>query len=167
MLENLINLVKENAGDAVINNPAVPNEQNDAVIAAAGQSVQGSMQNMILQGKLQDLLSLFHNGVGNTASNPSVQNISTDLIKNLTDKFGFNQSTSSGIANNLVPRLLQRLVSKTNDPADNSFTLQGIIGHLTSGGGLSNVFGGLTENKPGEGIGEEILDKVKGLVGNT
>jgi len=163
MLENLINLVKENAGDAIINNPAVPNEQNDAVIAAAGQSLQGSMQNMILQGKLQDLLSLFHNGVGNTATNPSVQNISTDLIQNLSDKFGFNQSTSSGIASNLIPGLLERLVSKTNDPADNSFSLQGIIGHLTSGDGLSNLLGGLTENKTGEGI----LDKVKGLFGNT
>ena len=163
MLENLINLVKENAGDAIINNPAVPNEQNDAVIAAAGQSLQGSMQNMILQGKLQDLLSLFHNGVGNTATNPSVQNISTDLIQNLSDKFGFNQSTSSGIASNLIPGLLERLVSKTNDPADNSFSLQGIIGHLTSGEGLSNLLGGLTENKTGEGI----LDKVKGLFGNT
>ncbi len=163
MLENLINLVKENAGDAIINNPAVPNEQNDAVIAAAGQSVQGSMQNMILQGKLQDLLSLFHNGVGNASSNSSVQNISTDLIHNLTEKFGFNQATSSGIASNLIPGLLQKLVSKTNDPSDNSFSLEGIIGHLTSGGGLSNLLGGLTSNSSAEGI----MDKVKGLFGNT
>ncbi|MBS1598201.1 MAG: DUF937 domain-containing protein [Bacteroidetes bacterium] len=163
MLENLINLIKENAGDAIINNPAVPNEQNDAVIAAAGHSVQASMQNMVSQGKLQDLLSLFHNGVGNTSANPSVQNISTDLIQNLTEKFGFNQSTSTGIANNLIPGLLQRLVSKTNDPADNSFSLQGIISHLTGGGGVSSLLGGLTDGKSGEGI----MDKVKQLFGNT
>jgi hypothetical protein len=163
MLENLIQLIKENAGDAIINNPAVPNEQNEAVITAAGHSLEGSMQNMILQGKLQDLLSIFHNGVGNSATNPSVQNISADLVHNLSNKFGFNQNTSAGIANNLIPGLLQRLVSKTNDPSDNSFSLQGIIGHLTSGEGLNNLLGGLTENNGKEGI----MDKVKGLFGNT
>jgi len=163
MLENLINLVKENAGDAIINNPAVPNEQNDAVVAATSHSLEGSLQNMIMQGKLQDLLSLFHNGVGNGVSNPSVQNISNDLVHNLSNKFGFDQSTSAGIADNLIPGLLQRLVSKTNDPADDSFSLQGIIGHLTSGDGLKNILSGLTENNASEGI----TDKVKGLFENT
>jgi len=163
MLENLINLVRENAGDSIINNPEVPNEQNDAVIEAAGQSVQGSMQNMIMQGKLQDLLSLFHNGPENAAANTSTQNISTDLVQNLTEKFGFNQATSSGIASSLIPGLLQKLVSKTNDPSDNSFSLEGIIGHLTSGEGLSNLLGGLTSIKSTEGI----MDKVKSLFGNT
>lgn len=163
MLENLINLVRENAGDAIINNPEVPNEKNEEVIAAAGSSLQGSMQKMIMQGKLQDLLSLFHNGVGNSTSTTSVQNISTDLIHNLTEKFGFNQSTSTGIANSLIPGLLQRLVSKTNDPADNSFNLQGIIGHLTSGAGLDNLLGGVTDSKSTGGI----MDKVKELFGNT
>jgi len=163
MLENLINLVRENAGNSIINNPEVPNEQNDAVIEAAGQSVQGSMQNMIMQGKLQDLLSLFHNGAENAATNTSTQNISTDLVQNLTEKFGFNQATSSGIASSLIPGLLQKLVSKTNDPSDNSFNLEGIIGHLTSGDGLSNLLGGLTSNKSTEGI----MDKVKSLFGNT
>ena len=32
MLDQLINLVKENAGNAIINNNDVPNENNDAVI---------------------------------------------------------------------------------------------------------------------------------------
>lgn len=159
MLENLINLIKENAGDAIINNPEVPNEQNDAVIAAAGHSVQTSMQNMIMQGKLQDLLSLFHNGAENSASNNSVQNISTDLVQNLTEKFGFNHQTSSGIAGSLIPGLLQKLVSKTNDPSDNSFNLEEIIHHLTSGDGLNNLLGGLANNKSTGGI----MDKVKGL----
>jgi hypothetical protein len=163
VLDNFIQLVQENAGDAIINNPAVPNEQNEAVITAASHSVESSMQNMILQGKLQDLLSLFHNGVGNSATNGSVKNISNDLIHNLSNKFGFNPGTSTGVAENLVPRLLQRLVSKTNDPSDNSFSLQGIIGHLTTGDGLKNILGGPTENNSTEGM----MNKVKELFGNT
>lgn len=33
MLDNLISLVREQAGDAIINNPTVPNERNEEVIA--------------------------------------------------------------------------------------------------------------------------------------
>lgn len=32
MLEELFNLVKHNAGDAVINNPDVPDDKNDAML---------------------------------------------------------------------------------------------------------------------------------------
>jgi len=49
MLENLIDLVKQNAGSAIINNPAIPNEQNDAAINAAGSSIMDGLKNMISQ----------------------------------------------------------------------------------------------------------------------
>src|ERR1700689_124595 len=55
MLENLINLIEQHAGDAVVNNPAVPNEQNNAVIQEAGNSIIGSLQNMVAQGNMQDV----------------------------------------------------------------------------------------------------------------
>lgn len=163
MLENLINLVREHAGEAIINNPAVPNEQNEAVITAASHSIEGGLQNMISQGKLQDLLSLFHNGVGNTSNNPAVQNISESFVQNLVSKFGLDKAAAGGIASNLIPNVLQHLVSKTNDPADKSFNLEGIINHLTNGQGLNNLLGGLTGNNVAEGL----MDKVKGLFAHS
>ncbi len=33
MLDQLILLVKEHAGEAIINNPAIPNEKNEAAIS--------------------------------------------------------------------------------------------------------------------------------------
>jgi len=45
MLEQLMDLIKQNAGDAVTNNPEVPNEHNDAVIAEAGHSIIGGLKN--------------------------------------------------------------------------------------------------------------------------
>ena len=39
MLEQLFNLVKENAGEAIINNQAIPNEQNDAAINQATEGI--------------------------------------------------------------------------------------------------------------------------------
>jgi hypothetical protein len=151
MLENLINLIKEHAGDAVVNNPAIPNEQNNAVISEAGNSIIGSLKNMVSQGNMQDVLNLFHNQGGNITTNPAVQNISGNFVQTLMDKFGLNQGAANGVASNLIPNVLQSLVHKTNDPNDNSFDLQGIISHLTSG-------------TPGA-AGSGILNEVKGLFG--
>jgi hypothetical protein len=148
MLENLINLIEQHAGTAVINNPAVPNEQNNAVISEAGNSIVGTLKNMVSQGNMQDVMNLFHNS-GNVSSNPATQNITGNFVQSLMDKFGLNQTAASGVASNLIPNVLQSLVSKTNDPNDSSFNLQGIISQLTSA--------------EGAGAGGGILDKIKGM----
>ncbi|HEY4874835.1 MAG TPA: hypothetical protein VIH86_04630 [Puia sp.] len=149
MLENLINLIEQHAGTAVINNPAVPNEQNNAVISEAGNSIVGTLKNMVSQGNIQDVMNLFHNS-GNVSSNPATQNITGNFVQSLMDKFGLNQTAASGVASNLIPNVLQSLVSKTNDPNDSSFHLQGIISQLTSG--------------QEAGAGDGILDKIKGML---
>ena len=59
MLENLLALVKQHAGEAVINNPAIPNEQNDAVIKETTQSITGGLQNMLASGGISDVLKMF------------------------------------------------------------------------------------------------------------
>ncbi|HSZ87716.1 MAG TPA: DUF937 domain-containing protein [Puia sp.] len=146
MLENLINLIEQHADNAVVNNPAIPNEQNNAVISEAGNSIEGTLKNMISQGNLQDVQNLFHNS-GNVSSNPATQNITGNFVQSLMDKFGLDQNAANGVASNLIPNVLQSLVSKTNDPNDSSFNLQGIIGQLTSGAGA----------------GGGILDKIKGM----
>ena len=46
MFEQLQDLIKQNSGAAIVNNPDVPNEQNEAVEAAAGSSVMDSLKNM-------------------------------------------------------------------------------------------------------------------------
>jgi hypothetical protein len=160
MLENLINLIREQAADSVINNPAIPNEQNEAVIAQAGQSVTGGLQNLISQGNIQELLSLFQNNSASVQSHPAVQNISSGLIGQLMEKFGLNQSAATGVASSLIPSVLQSLVHKTNDLSDNSFNLQGILSQLGGSGGIEGLLGGLS-GQQGESTG--VLNKVKEL----
>src|SRR5271154_714184 len=113
MLENLINLVEQHAGTAVINTPAIPNEQNTAVISEAGNSILGTLKNMVSQGNMQDLMNLFHNP-GNVSSNPATQAITGNFVQTLMDKFGLDQNSANGVAGNLIPNVLQSLVHKTN-----------------------------------------------------
>jgi hypothetical protein len=157
MLDDIINLVKEHAGEAINNNPAIPNEHNDAVAAQAGSSILDGLKDMISQGKAQDVLNLFSHP-GDVQSNPAVQNISNGFVQNLVSKFGIEPAAAGGVAANLIPNVLQHLVQKTNDTSNSAFSLEGILGHLTGGQGVQGILGSLTS-----GGGEGVLDKLKGF----
>jgi len=172
MLENLLDLIKQHAGSAIINNPAIPNEHNDAAVAEAGNSIMDGLKKMISSGNTQDVVNLFNHQGGDISGNPAVQQISGGFVQNLMDKFGLDKGAASGVAGNLIPQVLQNLVHKTNDPNDNSFNIQSILGNVTGGGqggsgfdlkGLIGKFtgGGNATATPGGGI----LDTVKGLFG--
>ena len=143
MFENLLNLIKENAGEAIINNPAIPNEKNDAAIQTATKSIINGLKGSVRSGGVDVVKQLFQDQ-GNVNSNPLVQNLSTNVAGDLMKKFGLNSNVASSIVSMLLPIVLSKLVQKTNDPNDSSFNLDDIIGSLTSGqgkaGGLLGTF---------------------------
>lgn len=192
MLENLINLVKEHAGSSIINNPAIPNQQNNEAISTASNSIVGGLQNLLGGGGTKDILKLFGGQSSNINNDhPVVQNISGNVVQDLMKKFNLDQGAASNIAGGLVPNVLQNLVNKTNDPNDNSFDIQGIFNSLSGGKtGSMNIQGLLGKvtagglDKDGDGDtdlqdlmsmfsgggaakagGGGILDTVKGLFG--
>jgi len=136
MYEELLNLVKEHAGTAVINNPAVPNEKNDAVCETATNSIIGILKEMAGSGGIDNITGLFQSGT-NAASHPAVSNISSGVVGDLMKKFGFDGSTAENIVAQLIPTVMNKFASKTNDPNDNSFTMSGILESLAAGGGSS------------------------------
>lgn len=161
MLDNLFNLVKQHAGNAIINNPAIPNEQNDEAVQVASTSIFDGLKNAISGGNVNDIMSLF-SGNANTNNNSVSQNIQGNFIQNLISKFGLNQTAANGVASNLIPNVLQNLVSKTNDPNDNSFDLKNILSKIGGGNlniqSLINQFSG-NNNQNGGGI----VDTIKGI----
>jgi len=182
MLDQLTNLVKQYAGDAIINNPAIPNERNDEAINETSSSIVGGLQNMLSSGGAQDILKMF-SGNQSVSNSTVTNNVSGGVIQNLMSKFGLDQSTASNIANKLVPNVMQNLVQKTNDPNDSSFDIQGIFNGLSGGStsgfnmqALLNKFKGAGLDQDGDGDtdlqdltkmlsggGGGILDKVKGM----
>ncbi|HEU4573579.1 MAG TPA: hypothetical protein VFS36_01150 [Chitinophagaceae bacterium] len=182
MLENLLELVKQHAGNAIVNNPAIPNERNDEAISEASSSITGGLQGLLSQGGLKDVLKLFG---GNTdIQNSSVtQGISGGFIQSLMNKFGLDQQSAGSIANQVVHNVMNDLVTKTNDPADKSFDIQGIFNSLSGGhtagmdmqGLLNKVKGGALDlDGDGDtdlqdlmavfnGKAGGLMDKLKGL----
>jgi hypothetical protein len=138
MLDNLFNMVKSLAGDAVVNNADVPNEHNDAVVAEATSTVAGGLQNMVAGGGLQSILSLFGGGgqqqsQSGLMSNPIVSMMIGHFANKLMSKYGLGNAQASGVANNLIPNVISNLVSKTNDSNNSSFTLDNLLHSLTGG----------------------------------
>ena len=144
MFDNLLQLIKENAGESIINNPAIPNEKNDAAIQVAGEGIMNQLKGVLAGGGMQNLMEMFQGG--NTTSNPMVGQIEAEELKpssfcnnvaqSLMSKFGIDAGQAQNIVNNLVPGVMSKFVQKTNDPNDNSFDIQGILSSLsgTSGG---------------------------------
>lgn len=141
MLEELFKLVKENATQFVINNPDVPNEHNDAVVAEATNTVASGLRNMVAGGGLQSILSLFgnnpqqngqQNGQG-LLSNPIVNMMIGHFAGNLMNKFNIGSNQASGIANNLIPGVISNLISKTNDPNNSNFSIDNLLNSITGG----------------------------------
>lgn len=143
MLENLLQLVKDNAGEAIINNPAIPNEHNDAACETVAGSIFDSLKNYAGEGGLSSITNLFQGGMGENHS--LLSGISGNVIGNLMSKFNLSADTAGGLVKALVPNVMNNLINKTNDPDDDSFDLQGIVSSLTGGGGsgLLNTLKGL------------------------
>ncbi|MEJ7913952.1 MAG: hypothetical protein WKF70_12410 [Chitinophagaceae bacterium] len=133
MLENISNLVKEEAGDAIINNPAVPNQHNEAVIEETSNSIIGSLKNLLASGGAGKLLAMFGNNGSDVNTNTVTQNASGNVSKSLVDKFGLNQAAATGIAGSVVPTVLKKMINRTNDPGDSSFNVQDIFNQLSGG----------------------------------
>ncbi|MCS6934928.1 MAG: DUF937 domain-containing protein [Chitinophagales bacterium] len=133
MLQQLIQLVQENAQDLIVKNPNVPDQFNDAAISEAGNIIQNQLAQAVKKGQLQDVLGMFGNQQG-LRNNPVVSAIITQFAASLASKFGVNSSQAQQIAGQLIPQILGALVSKTNNPADNSFNINDIMSQLGAGG---------------------------------
>ncbi len=139
MLKELFELVKNNATETVVNNPAVPNEMNDEVVAEATDTVASGLRNMVAGGGLQSIISMFTGGGAQQPSNNSLLNnpivsmMIGHFVSKLTNKFNMNSGTANQVATGLIPQVLSSLVNKSNDANDGTFSLDGLLNSITGG----------------------------------
>ncbi len=160
MIDQLIKLVQQNAGDAIIKNQAVPLQFKNEAVQEAGQQIFNGLQSQVKQGNLQGLMGLLKGGnnVSSLASHPIVTQIISSIAGKFASKFGIPQHTAQQIASGLVPKVISQFVSRTNDPNDKDFDLQDVVRNLGGGGldvgDLLGQFGG--SKNEGGGVGGMI-----------
>ncbi len=177
MLKELFDLVKGAATDTVINNPAVPNEKNNEVVAEATNTVASGLRNIVAGGGVQSLLAMFNSDSNKQSllNNPIVSMMVGHFAGKLMNKFGMNNSQASQVSGNLIPDVLGGLINKTNDPNDNAFSLEGLLGSITGnktssgsqGGGLQDILGKLTGGSNENSGGGGLMDLIQSMAGGA
>lgn len=185
MFEELLKLVNENATEAVVNNPEVPNQYNSAVTEHVTHGIIDGLKSQAASGGLADVMKLIGGGSNNLAQNPVVQNITNNLSGSLSQKFGINSQSATSIVSGLLPDILSKFVNKTNDPNDSSFDIGSIFNHISNGktggidiasivknvasgqGGidLSNITNLFGEKNESANSGGGLFNTIKGLFG--
>src|ERR1051325_8423498 len=128
MLEELFNLVKENAKEPVLNNQDIPNDQNDAVVAEATNTVASGLRNMVAGGGLQNIISMFTGNdqgqgkKGGLMNNPIVTMMIGHFAGKLMSKYKIGGQQANNVATSLIPEVIGGLISKTNDPNNPGFS---------------------------------------------
>ena len=180
MFENLKDLIRRNANDTIISNPAIPNEKNEVAVEQAGSSIMDTLKNALSGGRLNEVLGYFKGGAA-TAPN-IVQEATGNYAQDLQNKLGLDPAEAQTVANKVVPQTMDQLANKTADPSDNSFNIQDIFNQLSGGktGGLNiqnmlNKFGAGKLDKDNDGDVDlqdlksmfagsgGVMDKVKGV----
>lgn len=136
MLKELFDLVKESSNDAVINNPDIPNEKNEEVVAEATNTVASGLRNMVAGGGLASIVALFNKKDGKGGglmSNPIVSMMIGHFAGKLMSKFNIGGNKANNVASSLIPNVMGNLINKSNDPADNGFSLEKLLNSITGG----------------------------------
>ncbi|MFX3625771.1 MAG: hypothetical protein ACN6I4_00260 [bacterium] len=147
MLDNLINLVKENAQNIVVNNPNIPNDNNNDVINETGSTIIDELKNAVSQGNFSSVMDIFSNKEG-ILENPVVGNIINSLTDTLKSKFDIDGGEANNVASRLVPEVVNQMATKTNEPIDNGFDLQDILNNVgaNSLGDIGGMIGRFTSS---------------------
>ncbi len=154
MLDQLIKLVEQNAGTAIVQNKAIPDQNNQAVIKTVAEQIFTGLKSQAAGGNIQQLAGMFQGGA-NLGSNPIVSQLISSVASTVATKFGISQQAAQSMASSLLPMVMNQLVKKTNDPKDTSFDLGGIMKSVTGNSGfdVGSLLGGKSAGDLGNMLG--------------
>ncbi|QDK77180.1 hypothetical protein EXU85_00650 [Spirosoma sp. KCTC 42546] len=144
MFETILNLVRQHAGQSVVNNSAIPNEKNDTVLQTVTSSIMNGLGQQAQSGGLGSLLGMVTGQGGSVDDHPVSQGVQQTVQQDLMSKLGISPQVAMSVAAAIVPMVLSKLMHKANDPTDSSVDAGSLLNSLGGqGGGLGNILGGL------------------------
>src|ERR1700692_1925228 len=112
MFAKLFLLVKNNAGTAVIDNPAIPVKYHEAVINEASSSIIEVLKGQVETGRIKDLIKFFQfSGYNNSL----VSSIVNRFANKLNNFYSIDPNSAWTAANSLIPPVMQELVKQSKN----------------------------------------------------
>lgn len=164
MLDNLLgDLVKQYAGNAVINNPDVPNAQNESAISSITDGILGGLKQHAVEGGLNSIIGMLTNS-GQVDATTS-QNVQGNVVDSLIGKLGLGKAAASGIAASIVPSILGALSKNSADKSNTAFDPSSILSSLTGGKTNGMDIGSLLDKGLGDGDGKFGMGDITSALG--
>lgn len=132
MLDNILDLVKNVAGETIANNAEVPADKKDITIQTTTSAVTDGLKNNI-----GNIAGLFGSG----DSSALINNIEDTVVSTLVEKVGLNSNTANSIASAVIPAVVKALSGKVNDPNDKGFSLESVVEAFGGGSGIGGLLG--------------------------
>ena len=164
MFDNLLNdLVKQYAGNAVINNPAVPNEKNESAISSITDGILSGLKQHAAGGGLNSIIGMLTNSgqVDETTS----QNVQGSVVDSLMGKLGIGKGIANSIAAQIVPAALGALSKNSADKNNTSFDPSSILSSLTGGKTNGINIASLIDKGLGNGDGKLDMSDITSALG--
>jgi hypothetical protein len=127
MFEKLFLLVKNNAGTAVIDNPAIPVKYHEAVINEASSSIIEVLKGQVETGKIKDLIKFFQFSGYNNSLVSSMVNRFANKLNNF---YSIDPNSAWTAANSLIPPVMQELVKQSKNEQNIEFGLANLLTKL-------------------------------------
>lgn len=145
MFEQLSQLVQQYGNEAVVNNNAIPNEKNQAVMDEAGGSILSGLQDLVAGGNLGDIAGMLSGKSPIDMNNPLIKDLAGKVTGNLGAKFGLSPEAAGGVSNGLTSQVLNGLVNKAKDPNDSSFEISDLVNAISGGNGSSGLMDAVSQ----------------------
>ena len=128
MLDEVVNLVKKEVSDLIINNPEVPEEKKEDAVKTTTSTLLNGLKDNITSGNMSEVMNLFgSSNVENSSNNNVANNIQTSVVSSLIQKVGLSPAIANGIATAIIPTVMGLLSNKINDNSQPGFNLNSII----------------------------------------
>lgn len=137
MFEKLFLLVKKNADKAVINNPAIPASQQEAVINDASSSIIEVLKKQLDSGRLKDLIRFFKFSDGK--NNELVISIVNRFANKLNKFYNLDPITAFNTSTLLIIPVVEEMATQANSGAQNEFAINTFLAKLNGGTDLSTL----------------------------
>lgn len=146
MLDNIINLVKDQVLSSISGNTDIPADKKDAAVNTTTSSIVDGLKEHFTPDNLSAITSLF--GGTSTDSQNIISSLQSSVVSALTSKVGLGKDVANSIASTVVPAVVGLFSKKANDPNDSGFSIESLVqafGGGKSGGifdALGSLFGG-------------------------
>lgn len=129
MFEKLFMLVKNNAGTAVIDNPAIPVKYHEAVINDASSSIIEVLKGQLETGRVKELIRFFQ--FAGIYNNSLVSSIVNKFANKLNNFYGVEPAAAIAASKNLITPVMQELLKESKDEQNKDFGLTNLLSKLS------------------------------------